>query len=152
MISEQECRREDWIEGVPILLENDEEWQFPKPVMQLRLSLGGGQVGHEFVPASTDTNRRFSQAYFDEMDAFRETIVNLPAPDEPVEGERVTGLDLTKMGFSLAANLLRRNYTLTDDEVAELLQGPVGDPRTDMMWVAIRDVALGIAPKAAPAA
>ena len=136
VLHESTARRPDWVEGVPILLENGEEWHFPRPIMQFRLSLDGGPPTPK--PTSLDTNRRFSEAFWIKQSSLRDSMI------------RGAGLPLGEavpLIGPLAVDLLKRNYDLTDDQALDLVLFGA-DAANLEMWDQIIRVVLGIAPKA----
>ena len=141
VIFEEDRRRKDWIEGRNILLENDQEWSFPLPVIAITLSLDGSEPISG--PDTKDTSRRFSKSFFDRSEALLE-FVRSKADDG------LTLLDYAKAILPLAADLLRRNYDLSDAEIVKLLTFVPGNDRNAKMWDDIGRVAMCIGPKADP--
>ena len=131
---EAECRRPDFVEGVPIVLGNGEAWHLPKPVLEFRLESSAGGLGFRELPRMGDGRMRdFGEAYWAKCQAAHDS--------EP-------GLDRLNAYATLAVDLLLRNYTLDDGQVIALLPYIQADDTNSEMWSALIDTALGIGPKA----
>lgn len=133
-IDEQACRRADFCGGIPVKLADGQMWTLPR-------------VRRRYVSAP------------DHPDGFRVVIAGL-GPDYAALADAAyaaeTPKDVIRTELALARALLLRNYTLDEEQLAELIQFEYGadpDPDCAAMRAAFLDVAGGLvpAPKASPA-
>jgi hypothetical protein len=124
-ISETSKRRPSFEPGVPVLLEDGQQWQLPRPRVRWRM------VVREDVKV-IEGNTHFGP----EFDALRERL-NASENDAEYLGA----------SFDSAAWLLRRNYDLTEGEALSLLVYDAEDEANQEVWHTIYDVIWGRAPK-----
>ncbi len=141
---EAERRKPEWVEGVWIKLCDDQEWCLPKPVV--------------FRPAT-----RFRRRITASPDANGAATLGMPLPIDShpffaIIARLLIAEDMEFLNALLNAGavLLRHNYELTDDEIADLLcfEHDAEWNQTEAngeMWASIRDVATGAGPKPTPA-
>lgn len=128
MISESERRRPEFRDGYKVTLADGQEWTFPRPKFRAFPVEGpDGQITAGFRP--------FYGGDFDRMMAVFLGI------QECTRGE------LFELRFRGACELLRRNYTLSIAELAELLAYEEDDPASDERWEAIDAILVGSPPK-----
>lgn len=114
-LDEAALRRPEWTEGTKVRLCDGQEWTFPRPV-----------IG--FTPVRKDGVWTAEQRppYGDEFQAEKTAYLAMPRDtmDQYVAwvGKRI----------NLAAELLYRNYDLTDDQLVELLDMSDDDQCIDM--------------------
>jgi hypothetical protein len=130
-LNEQAQRRAEFAGGVPVQLGDGQEWTLPKPGLLLR-----PEFGPDGRPTFGKARPSWGEDYEAKVDAF------LEATD---------GYDQIVALLVLAVDLLMRNYSLDDGAIGQLLPRILGDEANDAMWEAVRDVALGVGPKATPA-
>ena len=150
MIDEASRQRPDWIEGNPIKLEDGQDWHFPKITKEFRVHARSPRDAAFGVGVSpVETNRRFGAAFWAKHRAMTEAIANQPAngSDEAAEA----AVARFQAVADVAWDLLERQYTLSEDELVELLPLILGDEDNKAVWDAIIDHALGISPKPSPA-
>jgi hypothetical protein len=130
-LDEEALRRPEFVRGVPIRLADGQDWQFPKPTIDLFPVVGqGGQVAVGGAPT-------FDVQYDELVEAFFRARALGPA-------EQLQAL------FALGVDLLARNYDLRPEDYRRLLRFHAGHEAYEAMWQGILDVALGAAPKASP--
>ena len=142
-IHEDEQRRDDWIEGRSVQLENDEQWMFPLPRLEYGLSLDPAVEPVASIP-DRESNRKFGRDFWaikDQVQAFMDEI-----------GPETKHVELARAVLPGAVNMLRRNYTIPADAIPELFRVVVGDERNVAMWLDIARLIVGIGPKPQPAA
>jgi hypothetical protein len=125
VLNEPSVRRPTFEPGVPVVLEDGQPWQLPRPRVRWRM------VVREDVKI-LEGNTHFGP----EFDSLRERI-NASENDG----------DYLGASFEAAAWLLRRNYALNENEALSLLAYDVEDGTNQDMWEAIYDVIWGRAPK-----
>ena len=140
-LHEVDCRRDDWISGIDIQLDGGEPWTFPVPRNRYVFRMIDPAEGDKFEnlkvvrePSTSDDNRLYSQKFWDAQAVFRAFAVKI---DENTKQEA-----FGRAAFGLAADLLRRNYDLSDDQVMALLTIRLGDDSNKSMWLAIAEVIL----------
>ena len=126
MLDEKEKRREEFVEGYPIVLADGQAWHFPRPVVEIRPRFQNGRViaseGITTYGAEMDELRR--QAHEAENDA-----------------------DVIQSIFTLGAFLLLKNYWLTDADLESLLIYTMNSEASLEMVNGIIAVSTGQAPK-----
>ncbi len=105
MRTEQECRKADFEEGTPVLLADGQEWQLPRP--RVRFAPSNDDSGFKVVSSRPDGG--VFAGLLAKYNAVRDS-------DDSTVG------DYARCELALGSNLLRVNYDVTEDEVAELLQ------------------------------
>lgn len=127
MRAESECRRPEFQGGIPVTLADGNEWLLPRPRLY---------VYPKFVDGKPQLARgcEWGPDYLALLDAAREAR---------------NGDDFLLAQFALAIDLLRRNYDLSDDELAELLRTETDGEASQQMWEEVSAVAAGAAPKSA---
>jgi hypothetical protein len=125
MLDEKALRRQpgfDEANSVPVVLGDGQAWFLPKPWIDLYPSSVNGTAS----VASSGTD------FDDYLQEIRE-----PQPTRQFAG----------VLFSLAINMLRRNYDLKDEDFRELLRYRPADESNRTMWDAIIRVAAGSTPE-----
>lgn len=128
MIDEPSLRKPEFTEGPKIELGDGQKWTFPLPWLRLypvrspdgSLTVGGG-LGYG--------------ADFDDL------VDRLVECDPDDTTSRLT------VQFQMAAELLGRNYNLTDRQLRRLLAIDLADPCCEGRWARINQVLLGRPPK-----
>lgn len=122
-LSESARRRPDFAGGIPVKLENGEEWAFPRPLIAIRPDFTGVK------PSLTTWG-----AEFDDLVAI------------PTE----TLMDVAQKWFRIARLMLRRNYILDDKDLQILFEYRPADDENQLAWGTIMNVAYGneVSPKA----
>ena len=128
-LDEQSRRRPDFVEGVPVALANGQEWHFPKPQVRIRPRIEGGKV------LAVSGSFTHGGDYDKQLAAFHEAA---------------DGGDQAVQMFAMAVGLLSMNYTLSDDELGDLLSFVVGTEAGDAMRQELVEVVLGTSPKLTP--
>jgi len=129
-IDEKLSRRPDFQGGRPIVLADGQEWSFPCPTI-------------EFAPrrqADGSVKVTLSTAYGAEFDRLVDAV----------SGEKTMGEEAQAL-FSLAIDLLDRNYALSPDQLFVLLRYPQDGMWSETALGQIFDVAVGRGPKPTPA-
>ena len=106
-IDEKTRRRPDFLDGVPVRLADGQAWHLPKPKARFAFAGDGFSVQLSCGASTTDEDRAYNAAY--------------EANNAAVESDESTFSDVVAAQMRLAAALLRRNYTLSDEEVGGLL-------------------------------
>lgn len=116
-------RRPEWTEGPKVKLCDGQEWTFPKPVLGFKPARNpdGTWGAAERAP--------YGQEYQDAVDRYVAIDPKTEADFLQMIGQRI----------NLAAELLFRNYDLTDDELIDLLDVSDGDVNVEM-WQRIHRV------------
>lgn len=127
MLDEKALRRPDFTEGVRLKLADGQEWEIPRPVYQIfpRFADDGSVTVHSKV------------TFGGEIDYFLDL-------DEAPEGTAI--VDDIARRMSVMAKLLRRNYSLTNDDLGVLLSMNRRDPESAAMWLVIDRVLVGEMP------
>jgi len=132
LLDEKALRKPGFSEGYKVTLADGQEWTFPKPRIRFRPRIGAdGRVEVGGGPS-------FGQEYDQQLD-----ILFGVAEVEPLERLRVK--------FEMAVRLLQANYSLTDNDLAELLVLELDDEASEDQWDQIASVVMGVAPKPSPA-
>lgn len=136
-IDEMARRRPDFLDGVPVRLADGQEWVLPKPKARFAFAGDGYSVQLSCGPTITDEDRECHRLY--------ETNNALVAASDSTFGQVVS------IQMQLSAALLRRNYTLTDEEVGTLIVFSYDE--SDTVYFGIKETVLAIvlgldAPKA----
>jgi hypothetical protein len=131
MLDEVGLRRPEFQEGYPVTLADGQLWHVPRPKFKFRPRFVDGKV--EIGGGAT---------YGPESSADLDILYGI------VES---TGSEFLRVKFSLAVRLLRVNYTLTDDDLVELLVMEPGDKASDARWEEISNALMGTPPKPLPA-
>lgn len=127
---ERSRRRDDFDErySSPVVLSDGQAWFLPKPWVAIHPVFADGRP--------VDSWKCFT--YGPDLDALIEAI-------RDAEGT----VDSVMAGVALAAFLLRRNYDLSDEDLAAILVYQVGDDASRAWLSAVFDVATGYSgPKA----
>jgi hypothetical protein len=131
MLNEAERRKPEFSEGYPVTMADGQRWILPKPRHRFRPKIVAGRV--EIAGGAT---------FGPESDGDLEILYGV-VDVEPGEFLRIK--------FAMAVRLLLANYTLSDDEVAELVVLEPGDPASDERWTQMTEAIMGIVPKPSPA-
>jgi hypothetical protein len=134
MLDEVVLRRPEFVEGERITLGDGREWSFPRPMLREFRPSFSPDGGAKFGPT---TFRTFGPGHLSRLD-------ELFASDP--------GLGQIELVATMAAELLRRNYTLDDDQLGALLtyvQTEAGDldEASQAMWQSLAGVVAGLSPK-----
>lgn len=111
----------DEVRSVPVVMADGQTWLLPKPWVAVHPVFKDGRPVDDWKCLT----------YGPELDALVENVA---------EAE---GIASVLAGVALAAHLLRRNYDLSDDELAEVLVYRCGDPASQAMLRTVFDVATG---------
>jgi hypothetical protein len=132
MLDERALRKSTFSEGHKVVLADGQEWVFPKPRVRFKPRIAAdGRVEVAGGPS-------FGPEYDQQLD-----VLFGVADVEPVEQLRVK--------FEVAVRLLRSNYELSDQQIADLVVFEPGDEAAEERWDQLSRVLMGIAPKASPA-
>ncbi len=132
-LDEVALRKPEFVEGVRIVLGDGQEWSFPMPKLRLvpqRDSNGEITAGIKAIPGQDKSLSRV----FD--------ILWTLAEEEPD--------DAWSVRFAAASYLLGLNYTLTDDDLGDLIFLSRDDQESLDRWQFIDNVLRGISPKKEP--
>ncbi len=131
MLSEQELRRPEFSEGHKAALADGQEWTFPRPVLRFRPARGqdgklgmGGDWGHDL-----------------EYRRLRDALVDV---------DQENTFEMMSLQIQIAANLILRNYALSDDDLGSLIYFDFADPCNAEMWEGLTDVIFASPPKRSP--
>lgn len=126
-VDERARRRSDFLGGVPVRMADGQEWILPKPRVRFAPSDDGFAV---VLAGAGDAFNAVSSAYY-------------AALDRPMDDER--NIHIIRAELDLAMALIQRNYDVTPQEMAGVLQFSYDE--TDEEAYRIReqtmDVALG---------
>lgn len=124
MLDERDFRREeiDLDRSVAVLMGDGGEWLLPKPWVEIHPVFEGGRPVDKWLVFT----------YGPELDGLIRAI-----------SEAEDGSLRILAAVGLGAYLLRRNYELSDEQLAEVLVFRCGDPESEAMVKAILDVATG---------
>jgi hypothetical protein len=131
MIDEKARRKAEFVEGYPVMLADGQEWWMPKPKFRFKPKFVNGRV--EMTGGAT---------FGPESDSELEILYGV------VDAEAG---EFLRVKFALAVRLLRVNYELTDDEVADLVVLEPGDAASEARWEAMTNALMGNSPKPSPA-
>jgi hypothetical protein len=131
MIDEKARRTPRFTEGPQVVLGDGQMWRFP--ALRLRLS-----------PARAEGDRFRVSANRTGLPRYEEWVAAITSQTVPAR-------DYWDARMDAAASLLRLNYELTDEELAELLVWEPDDPAADERWDQIDAAILGTPPKACSA-
>lgn len=131
-LDEAALRRPDFIGGNPILLCDNQEWYFPRPCLEMTPMFGEGD--RFFVGVSTTLGT-----------AFDDLVVSLDG--NPETGEESIGFGYIDAMMRVAVWMLRRNYTLSNQDLSTLLKLRTEDDENDAMWKSIMCTAKGVSEK-----
>ena len=141
MIDEKSRRKPDWVEGEWLTLGDGQDWCLPKPVLfarptRYKRKFGGEKDARQLGrPIALD-----GDPYFSLMERVAESN---------------DGNVTLELAFEMFVDLIGRNYTLTEDEAADLLpfvgdsDGEQDDDNAEL-WRDVLDVAMGRGKKACP--
>ena len=140
---EPSCRRPEFAPGVPVVLADGQAWELARPFVRFHYKPGPERFERRLTLDGADGYGKLLTAY--------EATESAPE-DETLEtrAERVA----TRLGLMLAIGreLLVRNYSLTDADVAELM--PMTGDKEDVVGRRITSevmaVAMGDSPKPSP--
>lgn len=127
MRSEQECRRDGFESGTPVLLADGQAWQLPRP--RVRMAPANNDQGFKRVLSRPDGG------------GFAALMERYEALDGRGDDLRVS--ELAAAELALGRHLLLANYDLGDDEVAGLVQFSY-DEADDPEGYAIREGVMGV--------
>jgi len=127
-LDEIALRNESFSAGVKIKLGDGQEWWFPKPIIEFRLSFEDGKPAQYALSRPT-----YGLEYWALFDEF-------------VDADGA--LDQASALANLAIYLLRRNYNLSNDDMAKLLPYIGDDEEAVSIWREIADIAMGNGKKA----
>lgn len=127
MRSEPECRRADFEDGTPVTLADGHAWTLPLP--RVRMAPADNDQGFKTVLFRPDGGV---------FAGLMEGYDRLTAADESTLAE------LARSELAIARHLLTRNYDLSADEVAALVQFSYDRDR-DPEGYAIREDVMGVA-------
>ena len=134
-LDEIALRRPEWVEGVPLLLGDGQEWHVPAPVVADDLVLSLGPDGKPQL--------RCGFAFGAEYNALTDRYI-----------EATSGVEEILALVEIAYFLIRLNYNLTFEAAAPLLRvvrpGGKGEAENQEMWRRVAEVALGRDPKGEP--
>jgi len=130
-LDERALRKPGFTEGYAVALADGQEWSFPRARIRFKPVVTDGRVEVGGGPS-------FGPEYDRQLD-----VLFGVADVEPIERLRVQ--------FEMAVRLLRVNYALADDDLAELLALEVEDEASEARWEQITEALMGIAPKPSPA-
>ena len=132
MLDEKALRKSGFSEGYQVTLADGQAWTVPKPRFRFRPTFGpDGRTEVGGLPT-------FGAEYDQQI----ETLYG--AGDvEPIESIRVR--------MDMAARLLRSNYSLTDDDLADLIVLDPGDAESLERWDELGRAVMGLVPKPSPA-
>jgi hypothetical protein len=128
LIVEGERRREDFLGGIEVRLNDGQLWTLPKPRVRIRPVRDAS--GMRLVGLFT-----FGDAYNAKWEAFAGAVDS--------RAQRAALLDL-------AFDLLQRNYKLSDDELSDLLAWDPEDDAGAERLEALAAIVSGDSPKASP--
>jgi hypothetical protein len=127
-MDETALRKPGFRDGPKVKLADDQEWTFPRPSFRVFPADGpDGQIVTGWRPT-------YGSAYDRLLEVF-------------LGAARVTTDELFDMRFKAACDLLRRNYDLTTDQLAELLVYEEDDPASEARWGDIDGILVGSPPK-----
>lgn len=127
MPSEKESRRPEWIPGHEAKLADGATWTFRKPRIRFRPKFKDGKAT---VKQETGLGPE-SDALFDIVTGVTDCNVT----------------EWMSARFEFLANLLKANYTLTDDDLSDLLVIDPDDEAVLEVWDGLTRMAKGLAPK-----
>jgi hypothetical protein len=141
VLNEKQLRRDDFVDGVPVVLTDGQTWTLARPIVFEKPS-------------------RFRRKIVTGPDGAKDLGVPVALDGDPYFGklaELVTteGIDHLNCLLDLGARLLARNYNIEEDAIAELLalehdaNGQQAEENREM-WATIADTALGISPPPSP--
>lgn len=124
------------LEGcVPVRLADNQEWFFPRPILELRprfTAKADPSTGYLTREELQVTHLNPYVTHGKELDGLIEAI-----------GQAEPGDELIMAVLRLGGDLLLRNYDLTDDELQQLFRFRVDEQKSETMLDAIIDVATG---------
>jgi hypothetical protein len=128
MLDEKQLRRPEWVEGHWTELADSQKWCFPRPRVRFKPSFNpDGKIdvggGNSFGP---------------EFDANLDVLWGLT---------ECTGYEQLRVKFETAVRLLKCNYDLTNEQLAELLVYEPDDPVSKGRFDAVSSIIRGQAPK-----
>jgi hypothetical protein len=130
-IDERSRRKSGFIDGLPVVLGDGQEWTFPLPRLRLTPQRDGDRY-----------KVRVGRAGLANYERWVEVLTgSLPLPPEAMWDLRMDA----------AATLLSLNYELDESELEELLVWEAGDPASEERWAQIDRAILGLRPKASSA-
>lgn len=136
-LDETAIRAPEFSQGRAVTLSDGQAWTFPKPARKVRPRFGDDGV------ASLSLFPSFGRAVDDMLAPLRDDSFDDPAL-------------FFELGLSAAATLLRRNYTLSHEQLADLLEFNLDDEASVRSWQAIGDILLRLtvedSPRVEPAA
>jgi hypothetical protein len=128
VLNERELRRPEFSEGHKAVLADGQEWTFPRPVLRFRpvrdkdAKFGmGGDWGHDL-----------------EYRRLRDALVDC---------DQEQTFEMMSLQLQIAANLLLRNYALSDDQLGTLVYFDFDDPANATMWEGLTEVIFASPPK-----
>jgi hypothetical protein len=116
-------RRPGFRADAPVVLGDGQRWTLPRPVVTFGLTFGD-----DGEPSLRRSDFGFGPDYMDRLRKFEEGDST---------GERINA------GVGLVVRLLRFNYALTNDQLAELLPYRESDPENVAMWGSLFAIATG---------
>lgn len=126
---EADLRSHGFREGYKVKLGDGQEWTFPKPRLRFRAA------------RSSDGNVGLGGGW--EHDAEYQRL-----RDALIDCDSTNTYDLINLQVQIAANLLLRNYDLSDDALGDLLVVDFEDDANTAMWDALAPVIFANPPKA----
>jgi hypothetical protein len=124
MLDEKALRKPAFRDGPQVKLADDQFWTFPRPNFRVFPADGpDGQVTTAWRPT-------YGSAYDRLLGVF-------------LGADEVTTGELFEMRFRAASDLLRRNYDLATEHLAELLVFEEGDPASEARWTEIDGILVG---------
>lgn len=130
MLDEAALRKPEFMDGVKIKLGDGQEWMFRRP--RIRLAPKRGEDG------SLTAGLKVAPGQAEVLEKCFEAMWNL---------SNETVVDTWSLRFGAASALLLANYSLTDDDIAELIYWDSEEPECFDRWELIDDLLRGVAPK-----
>jgi hypothetical protein len=135
MLDEVALRKPEFQEGVRVKLGDGQEWSFPLPKLRMvpkRNGTGEIVVDYRIGPGYGSTIQKSFALFW------------TPVEEEPENAWQIR--------FAAAADLLQKNYSITDDDLADLIYLDRADPESLALWHDISMVLAGVGrPKPSPA-
>jgi hypothetical protein len=127
VLNEKERRRPEFVEGDWAELADGQLWCFPRPRIRFRPIIVDGKV-------EVGGGRTFGPEYDESL-----SILLGTKDAEPI--------DVLTVKFDMAIRLLRTNYTLSDNEVCDLISLDPDDEDSTERFRVVGRILAGIAPK-----
>jgi hypothetical protein len=127
MLDEISLRKTEFVEGHRVILADGQSWSFPRPKIR-------------FVPKLVDGKFEVSggASFGPEFDANLDVLYGVTESD---------GIERLRVKFEMTCRLLMANYSLTPENLAELVVVEIGDPASEERWQQTTEVLFGNSPK-----